>query len=67
MKPTHKGLEALRPCHDKVSLNTRNVPRATRDAFKSYCASRGYTMEAAIVAMMKRAIREDLKLPEARK
>ena len=57
----------IRPCRDVMCVNTRNVPKATRDAFKAYCARRGYTMEKATIALMKKAAKEDLVLPDARK
>lgn len=53
--------------HRLTSVNTRNVPKAVRDQFKAYCARRGYTMEQAIIALMKKATMEDITLPEARK
>ena len=59
--------ETQRPCRDLVNVNTRNVPRSVRDVFKAYCASRGYTMENAVIALMKKAAREDLTLSDARK
>lgn len=49
-----------------TNINTRNVPPAVRTLFKAYCARRGYTMEAAAIALFKKAIKEDLILPEAR-
>lgn len=50
-----------------ASIYTRNVPRDTRDQFKAWCARRGYTMEKAIAALLKKAVLEDKPLPEARK
>jgi hypothetical protein len=49
-----------------VAINTRNVPEATRSQFKAYCARRGYTMEAAIIALMRDCIDHDRALPAAR-
>jgi hypothetical protein len=49
-----------------VAINTRNVPEATRSQFKAYCARRGYTMEAAIIALMRDCIDQDRALPAAR-
>lgn len=49
-----------------TSVNTRNVPVDVRSQFKAFCARRGYTMEAAIIALMRKSIREDTRLPEAR-
>lgn len=49
-----------------TNVNTRNVPVAVRDGFKAYCAARGYTMEAAVIALMKKAAAEDIVLPDAR-
>jgi len=54
------------PLHT-TAVNTRNVPTAIRDAFKAYCARRGYTMEAAVIALMRKAATENLRLPEARR
>lgn len=59
--------EPPRPCHQLVSVNTRNVPQAVRDQFKAFCARRGYTMQDAIIALMKKAARENVPLPEARR
>lgn len=50
-----------------TSVNTRCVPVDTHAQFKAYCARRGYTLQAAIIALMKKAAREDLVLPDARK
>ena len=50
----------------RVGVNTRNVPGTVRDQFKAYCARRGYTMNGAVIALMRKAIREDVALPEAR-
>jgi len=49
-----------------TTLHTRNVPRDTKAQFKAYCARHGYTMEAAIVALMRKATKTDMVLPEAR-
>ena len=49
------------------SVHTRNVPESVKAQFKAYCARRGYTMEAAVVALIKKAARDDMTLPEARK
>lgn len=59
--------DSMRPCWQLCSVNTRNVPKATRDRFKAYCAGRGYTMERAIIALMKMAACKNMPLPEARK
>lgn len=57
----------LRPKRRSTAVLTRNVPIAVRDIFKAYCARRGYTMEAAIIALMKKAATGDMTLPDARK
>lgn len=56
-----------RPKRPTTSLCTRNVPVSVRDLFKAYCARRGYTMEASIIALMKKAVKDDMRLPDARK
>ena len=48
-----------------TTLHTRNVPPALKAQFKGYCARRGYTMEGAIMALMRRAVMADLALLEA--
>lgn len=50
-----------------VSLHVRNVPPDVRAQFKGYCARRGYTLEATIIALMRRAIQKNETIPEARK
>lgn len=50
-----------------TTMHTRDVPVDAKAQFKSYCARRGYTMEAAIIALMKKAARDDMPLPDARK
>ena len=49
------------------SVNARRVPIVTRDAFKAWCARRGYTMEDTLIALMQRAVTQDKPIPEARK
>ena len=49
-----------------TSVNTRNVPIDVRAQFKAYCARRGYSMEAAVIALMRKCIYEDITLPGAR-
>ena len=51
----------------RVALNTRNIPEATKSQFKAYCARRGYTMEGAIIALMRDCIATDRALPDARR
>jgi hypothetical protein len=48
-------------------MNTRQVPVDTHAQFKAYVARRGYTMQAAIIALMRKAVKENMVLPEARK
>jgi len=50
----------------KTTLHTRNVPPAVKAQFKAWCARRSYTLEAAIIALMKKAVLENKPLPEAR-
>ena len=50
-----------------TTLHTRNVPEPTKAQFKAWCARKGYTMESAIIALMREAVREDRTVPEARK
>jgi len=45
------------------SVNVREVPVAVRDLFKAYCASHGYTMQRAIVCLMKDAQKKDRVIP----
>ena len=51
----------------KTSVHTRNVPIDLRAQFKAFCARRGYTMERAVIALMRMAVHKDLPLPDARK
>lgn len=51
----------------QTTVNIRGVPAPTRDQFKAYCARRGYTMRDALVALMRKAVSEDIRLPGARK
>jgi len=51
----------------KTTIHTRNVPVDAKAQFKAYCARRGYTMESAIIAMIKEAATKDKPIPEARK
>jgi len=50
-----------------TALNIRGVPVGVRDSFKAFCAARGYTMADAVIALMRRAVDEDLALPGARR
>lgn len=55
----------MRPLKPNTTrVNTRNVPVPVRDMFKAYCARRGYTMEAAVIALMRKAVKDDLSLLE---
>lgn len=51
----------------KTSIHTRNISQNVKTQFKAYCAARGYTMEAAVIALLKKAARENMILPDARK
>ncbi len=55
------------PGPPKTTMNTRNVPTHLKAQFKAYCARRDYTMESAIIALMRKAADTDMRLPEARK
>lgn len=50
-----------------VAVNIRGVSPALRDSFKAHCAAHGYTMGDALVALMRRAVRDNMSLPEARR
>ena len=50
-----------------TALNIRNMPVDTKALFKGWCASKDYTMEKAVAALLKKAIAEDMILPSARK
>lgn len=50
-----------------TTVHTRGVPVDAKAQFKAYCARRGYTMGGAVIALMKKAARDDMPLPEARK
>lgn len=43
----------------KASIYIRNLNPNTKRQFKEYCARKGVTMEAAISALIQRAIRQD--------
>lgn len=60
-------MDYTRPKYKTSVVNIRNVPCAVRDQFKAYCARRGYTMERAAIALIKKAATEDIPLPDARK
>lgn len=64
---TNRPKGSARANRNLVALNTRNVPESTKSQFKAYCAKRGYTMEAAIIALMRECINTDKPLPEARR
>ena len=48
-----------------TTMHTRNVPIFVKAQFKAYCATFGYTMEDAIIALMKQATREQKPLTDA--
>lgn len=50
-----------------TTLHTRNVPPHLKTQFKAWCVKRGYTMEAVIVACMRRVLEEDKSIPAARR
>lgn len=47
---------------DRVAINARNVPRPLRDKFKAWAAARGLDMNEALCRLMRRAMRENIKL-----
>jgi len=55
------------PPHRITSLHVRNVPVDVKAAFKAYCAARGYTMEGAVVTMMREAINTNRAIPVPRR
>ncbi len=50
-----------------TTLHTRNVPVDLKAHFKAYCARRDYTMEDAVIELLKKAVQNDMKLPGASK
>jgi hypothetical protein len=50
-----------------TSISTRDVPVAIRDQFKAYCARRQYTMQGAMIALMRDAIENNPPLKNAGK
>jgi len=50
-----------------TSIYTRNIPLPLKAQFKAYCARRGYTMEGAVMSLLRKAVREDLFLVDAHK
>ena len=65
--PNGRPKGSARATARRVALNTRNVPESTKAQFKAYCAKRGYTKEAAIIALMLDCIAADKPLPKARR
>lgn len=61
--PVNEKMRPRRYC----AVNARRVPVAVRDQFKAFCARKGYTMEAALVALMRQAVDRDVQLPSARR
>ena len=55
------------PKRECVSLNIRSLSEGVRAQFKAYCARRGYSMERAVIALMKKATRNDMTLEHARR
>ena len=51
------------PPQRTTTLHTRNFPTDLKAHFKAYCARRGYTMEAAIIALVRKTVLEDKPLP----
>ena len=50
-----------------TSIYTRNVPPTLKTQFKAWCATKGYTMEAAVVALLQKAVYENPTLFKAHK
>lgn len=50
-----------------TAINTRNVPKPLHGLFKAYCARHGYTMESAVIALVRMAVKNDMLLRDARK
>ena len=46
-------------------LNVRTMPPELRQQFKEWCGGRGYSMERAVVALIRLAIADDMKLTDA--
>lgn len=51
----------------QTSIYTRNVPPKVKGQFKAWCAERGYTMEAAVIALLQKAVYENPTLYKAHK
>jgi hypothetical protein len=47
----------------RTTWHCRAVPPHLKAQFKAWCARRGYTMEAAVMACMARAVAEDRAIP----
>lgn len=47
----------------KTTLNIRNVPVDVKSQFKSYCAKHGYTIQEAVITLLKYSARQDITLP----
>lgn len=50
---------------DGVSLHTRSVPPHLKAQFKGWCARRGYSMEDAVMALVRRTLSEGVPVPGA--
>lgn len=48
----------------RTDINLRDVPKSVTDLFKAHCAERGFTMRAAVVALMRRTVTEGLTLTQ---
>jgi hypothetical protein len=46
-----------------TTLNIRKVPVDIKSQFKAYCARHGYTIQEAIIALLKYSARQDIILP----
>lgn len=50
----------------RTALNIRNIPTDVKAQFKGYCARHGYSMQEAIITLMKYSAKQDITLPGVR-
>lgn len=50
-----------------ASIYTRNIPPRLKAQFKAWCARKGYTMEGAVMSLLRKAVCEDPFLVDAHK
>ena len=46
-----------------TTSHLRNIPVDVKAQFKAYCARRGYSMQDAVVVIMKKVVAGDVSLP----